>query len=257
MKNLKIILISILVTCFSGDRLYAANTLINIQMGNGTAYTSDGAAVANLSQTWNKFSAAGVNTYSTIKDSAGKTVTGVSVTENMTTRGNWAASSTNFTNATDLPLMRGGLSINAGQSGYFKFQGLSSGTYDIYIYSEAQKGVPSTINMNVITSVGTYGINFSNDSTLKSLTEATSANLYNGNWIKKTVVINTAVTGQGLNNLVLNVNGTSGASMINGIQLQYVGAVPEPDSVILFGVGGVFVLGLMRIRAKDDVAVSA
>ena len=257
MKNSKIILASLLATCFSNQNMYAANTLINIQMGNGGTYTNDGAALANVTQTWNKFSAAGTNTYNTIKNSSGATVTGLSVTENMTNRGNW--SNTNFTNALDLPLMKGGLSITTGQSGYFKFKGLSSGVYDIYIYSEAQSGVQTTINISAITSVGTYGINFSNDSTPKSLTEATSANTYTGNWMKKTVVIDKSVSSDPLYNLVLNVNGTSSGSMINGIQLQYVGAVPvpEPDTVLLLGVGGVFFIGFMRSRASAGSEVHA
>lgn len=245
------LLTSIIVACFSGGSAYGGN-LINIQLGNLATLYTDGAAINDGNQTWTQFIKNGTRTYTNLKYSD-NTTSAVSVTESMSTTSNWQSTVTSFTNATDLPLMRGALSTGAAGSGYFYFKGFTAGVYDIYIYSQGKTADPvNNININVVTSAGTKSIQFTNDKNATILQQATSIKA--GNWYKTSVVVNTAVAGygDGQNNLILTLGSNQ---LINGIQIAQVSnVVPEPNSIMLLGVGGVFVLGLMRIRAKQDVS---
>lgn len=255
MKKTVLLLTSIIVMCFSREPVYAGN-LINIQLGNLSTLYTDGAAINDGSQTWTQFNRNGTRTYTNLKYSD-NTASTVSVTESMSTTGSWVPTVTSFTNVTDLTLMRGALSTGATASGYFYFNGLTSGIYDIYIYSQGKTADPvKNIDINVVTSDGAKSIKFTNDNTASALKEATSSTA--GNWYKQTVIVDTAVAGYGTgnNNLIFTMGSNQ---LINGIQLQYVGPVPvpEPDSVLLLGIGGVFFFGLMRSRASAGSEVCA
>lgn len=255
MRKKILLLTSIIVAFFSGGAAYAG-TLINIQLGNLSTLYNDGAAINDGSQTWNQFKKNGTQTYNYLKYSNNASST-VSVTESMTTTGNWVSASTSFKNATDLPLMRGALSTGGTGTGYFYFSGLTRGTYDIYVYSQGKAADQvNNIDISVITSAGASSIQFTNDKNAIELTQATSTTA--GNWYKKTVIIDSAVAGYGAgnNNLILTMGSNQ---LINGIQLEYVGAVPvpEPDTVLLLGVGGVFFVGFMRSRASAGSEVQS
>ncbi len=248
MKKITFLIAALIATCFSGNEVSAATgKIIDIQMGTGSAYTYGAAIDPNPSmatQTWNRFQAPGQRTYTALKYSD-NTLSSVSVTENMPTTGSWATyPATAFTNARDVKLMEGALSTGVTQTGSYSFSGLTAGTYNMYIYSQGKYNVSSGVHLTATTTGHSYSVNFSNNGDLTQLTQANPGDSYVGNWVMQTIVVGS--------NGLLNLNVQSN-SLINGIQLQQdLTPVPEPGTVVLLGVGGVFMLALVKLRTKES-----
>jgi hypothetical protein len=235
MKNLIFLLSALLVMCFTSRQGFAApGDIINIQLG-GSPYYDNGAAINNDSdQYWNHFSSTDQDTWATLLYSTGA-LSSASIEYNMTGTTGLDATGTSFPDGgIDTTLMRGFVSTDAYNTGTLSVQGLSAGTYTLYVYSQIDQDLTSSLDMTA------NGVDFtlSNNGSPTALTKGV-------NWISH----NVEVGDDGL----LNVS-FAADNQINGLQIQ---AVPEPGSVVLLGIGGAFVLGLKRLRSKEDSSASA
>jgi hypothetical protein len=117
--------------------------------------------------------------------------------------------------------------------------GLTPGTYEIYIYSQAEKNTKSELYATAKTSGVVYSIEMDTDGKAEQLE-------VNNNWMKATVAITDGT-------LTMSVNpGTVG--LWNGFQIQ---PVPEPNSVILLGVGGLILFGRFKPKINGDCTITA
>jgi hypothetical protein len=235
MKKLIFLLSALLVMCFTGIQGYAApGDLINIKLGGSPSY-DNGAAINDLgNQYWNSFAATDQATWAPLFKS-NLTLSGASIEYNMTGTKGLDATGTAFPDGgIDTPLMRGYVSTDNFNTGTLDIQGLTAGTYTVYVYSQIDKNQTSSLNMTA------NGVNFTltNNGSLTSLTQ-------NQNWVSKNVV----VASNGLLNVSFATN-----NQINGMQILE--AVPEPGSIVLLGMGGIFVLGLKKLRSKEESAVA-
>ncbi len=250
MKKLTVLITALAVTCFSGGRAYAAvGDVINLQLGSSFSFYDLGGAIDSTpGQTWNQIVSSGSNSFGELQLSGGMG-SGVSL-DYYYMDGSSNTVTTSFTDLNNQPLMVGFLSNGDLSTGTFQFSGLAAGKYKIYVYSQIDSGTPSTLDVTPITSVSTYSkISFANAGNYTGFTNATNTGF--GNWAVKTVDVGNAIgPDYGSANLVLNV---STLSSINGIQIQ---AVPEPGSVVLLGLGGVFMLGIIRLRSKDEAELN-
>jgi hypothetical protein len=237
MKKIISLLIALILLCSNSGNLYAGiGDVINIQLGGSPPYDNGAAMNDNANQYWNAYSATDITSWATLRYSTGLVST-ASLEYNMTGTKGLDASGTAFLPAgIDTPLMRGFVSTDAYNTGTLNIQGLAAGTYKVYLYSQADKNVASTLNV----SVNGVGYSLATDGTLSTLTSGTG-----GNWAMQEVV----VTSNGQLNMTFAANST-----INGIQIA---SVPEPGSVILLGAGGIFALGLKRVRSKEEAHVNA
>jgi len=147
----------------------------------------------------------------------------------------------------DTNLMKGFATTDATHTGSFNFTSLAQGYYNVYVYSQNTTGLTSKVNMTATTAGHSYTFTINNlTSTQTALTPTPDVN---GNWIMQTVYV-------GADKKLSMAVGNN--TLINGMQIEStIAAVPEPGSVILLGVGGVFVLGLMKLRSKDESALAA
>lgn len=155
------------------------------------------------------------------------------------------------TNASTAISNIGGSSALQGQSYEYLFDGYMTGNpgvtntitfsqldpnenYKLVVYSQAENGTRAALKINGNTVIDNTG------SALTTLTEANAGNSYLGNY---------AV----INGLSTNSSGAISFTyegQISGLQLE-AQAVPEPASVVLLGVGGLFgAFGLRRNREK-------
>lgn len=243
MKKLILLLTVLSVTSFTGGRANA-ESVINLKLGSDYTDYFLGAALNNTDgQTWTVLDQAGPTLAANLLDSNG-VGTGVSVNYNM--NGSNATSTTAFADLDNQPLMLGFLN----EGGVLDFSGLAAGTYKIYVYSQGETSATNSLSMSTKTASKTYNFSFVNNGDLASFTKAIDVG-DTGNYAVQTVDVGAApVTGYS-GNLVMTF---AGGGYVNGIQIQ---AVPEPGSVILLGVGGIFVLGFMRMRAKGSSEVCA
>jgi hypothetical protein len=139
----------------------------------------------------------------------------------------------------DQNLMLGYTSTDNSYTSTMSIRGLASGSYNVYIYSQSRSGIPSELIATATTSGHAYQISMSTTGDSTTLIE-------NDNWIMRTLSITDGT-------LSLTIDESS-ISTINGLQIQ---AVPEPDSVVLLGIGGVFAFGLLKPRNKSRVTVES
>ncbi|NTW53938.1 MAG: PEP-CTERM sorting domain-containing protein [Chlorobaculum sp.] len=244
MKKVSFILSSYIVALFACNTAYALNhaDIISIRMGtlnSSITYTGDAAIDNGSAETWNRATASGNKSITNLKLAKDGSPSGVSVSYYMTTSGNFGAAGTSIplTNI-DQPLMRGYMLTDSSHTGNFNFSGLTAGNYTVYVYSQMGKNATSYINMGASTQGHTYStISLTNPGTASTLT-------YGVNWIKESVTVGS----DGLLNLSFANN-----NQINGIQIQ---ALPEPNSLILIGVGGVFVFSFMKRKQIVDSTVN-
>jgi hypothetical protein len=123
-------------------------------------------------------------------------------------------------------------------NGYMNLTGLEkNASYNLYVYSQTNIDTatsPLTINAN--------GAEFStsgNDGTPNTFQSGA-----NGNYIVHTVTTDAS------GNLNLVFSSASANAAINGLQIQ---AVPEPQSVMLLGVGGVLVFAYLRLKTNESI----
>ena len=248
MKKLAIQLIIAVMTYFSGEYAEAAvGEIINIRIGGPTAvnaYTL-GAAIPGLTnQTWNNItvakvpSSAGPLKYS---DNSNSTVYGSYLMDGSIANG------TTLISGADNQFMVGYGKAAAVSSAYCDFTGLSAGTYNVYVYSQASRNTKSVLNLTAKTSGGnTYQFDLSTTGKLTSLSEKTLLNP-NGNWMMQTI----EVGADGKLNMTLGSN-----SVLNGIQLVQTSggivAVPEPGSTALIGIGAVIFAGISKMRYQKE-----
>jgi hypothetical protein len=243
MKKLIFLLTAFLVMCVNGKPAYAAGELINLQFGGGDAATNGGAVNNVEGQYWNYIVSEGTQSLTNMVYADGMTTSTVSVNETMTTSTGMVTNATAYTGK-DIGLMTGYFSTSDVQHGTFSFTGLTAGEYKVYVYSQRETGNNSYLNLGLTTAGHSYAINIANNSDLTGLTSGTGLNPA-ANWASQKVLVGA----DGTLNMTTGFN-----NAINGIQIE---AVPEPGSVILLGVGGIFVLGALRIRAKEGTAVNA
>ncbi|NTW53937.1 MAG: PEP-CTERM sorting domain-containing protein [Chlorobaculum sp.] len=241
MKKFIFLLTALSVTCFTNSQGYAAaGDIINIQCGysamNPDLIYHGGGVFSGTSQFWNQVNESDYNTLDNLKLSDGLTDSGVSLLEYMpgTAEIDGATGSAFLPGSSDQYLMLGYLHTE-GQGmdpGYFKFSGLSAGSYNVYIFSQTELGNVGDLNLTISTSVGSpVDVLLHNAGGIGYLQ-------VNENWIKKTVIVGSdgrLTVDVGLDN------------EINGIQIE---AVPEPNSVILLGVGGIIVFCYRNARTK-------
>ena len=235
MKKLIFLLSALLVMCFTSGTGYAdPGDIINIKFGGSPAY-NNGAAINDASgQYWNSFAATDQEEaadlyYSDFTDSEATIVYNMTGTKGLDPTG------TAFPNGNiDKPLMRGFISTDAYNTGTLTISGLSAGTYTVYVYSQVDKNLTSTLDMTA------NGTNFdlTNNGSLTALT-------LNQNWTSHDVIVGS----DGLLNVSFGTN-----NQINGLQLVEV--VPEPGSLALIGVGSLFALGFKRLKSKEESAVA-
>ena len=107
--------------------------------------------------------------------------------------------------------------------------GLTAGNYDLYVYSQNIPG--STSNLSITANAVTGSI--TTDGNLTALSEG-------ANYMKRTITVG----GDGL--LSISLGNTN---QINGLQLQS-SPTPEPASLVLLGVGGLFA-ARKKLRKKS------
>ena len=235
MKKLIFLLSALLVMCFTSGTGYAdPGDIINIKFGGSPAY-NNGAAINDVTgQTWNSFASTDIEQIDaeTLMYSNGVN-SGATIYYNMTGTKGLDSTGTAFTSI-DKPFMRGFISTDAYNTGTLTISGLSAGTYTVYVYSQVDKNLTSTLDMTA------NGTNFdlTNNGSLTALT-------LNQNWTSHDVIVGS----DGLLNVSFGTN-----NQINGLQLVEV--VPEPGSLALIGVGSLFALGFKRLKSKEESAVA-
>ena len=234
---MKKIILSIFATVLLGMNSVAygaVGDIINIQLGSGAPLYDNGAAINDDSgQTWNRIILEDEQTIANLQYSDGS-FSGVSVNDYMSGTAGLSKTATAFPEGTtDQPLMRGYLFTDEDETGYINLTGLDAGTYKVYVYSQVGTDLPGNLDMTA--NGASYSLSNNGDST--SLIEGT-------NWMVKTVTV--AADGKLSMSFAEN-------SQINGLQIE---AVPEPGSVVLLGIGGAFVLGLKRLKSKEESAVA-
>lgn len=148
-------------------------------------------------------------------------------------------------------LMRSYVFSDVGQTTSMRFFGLSSGTYDLYVYSQSDIS-GQQLQMNVASSAGAnmQATTAVSESSITTLSQPQNylkfSNLVvNGNgWIDMTF------TGVGIED---------GYGVINGLQLTYtadVSAVPEPGSMVLLGIGGLWIFYMRDRKTAGSAAPS-
>jgi hypothetical protein len=137
--------------------------------------------------------------------------------------------------------MKGYMLSSPTKTGYLYFSGLDNGTYQLYVYSQGKKNVASSMQLTATTSLDSYIFSLSNNGTVTELTE-------NTNWMMQTIIVSDGI---------LNIN-VFDNSVVNGIQLYQTGnAVPEPGSIVLIGIGGIFIFGYMKQQRNNEKAVDS
>lgn len=243
---MKKILLGILATTLLSVNpiAYGANELININFG--VNYTGV-AATGQAGDQWNNLPAGSLDDYhdgyggtgsialkNSLGGASGATLTTwqfdgfTSITYNTENA---------FYNHVGSGLMKGYDYVNvAADPGLLTVSGLAPGAYNIYVYSQSEKDTttpPMAITINgTIYTKPLSGMN-------------THSTFINGtNYYVYPVTIS---SGQNLSMIFVNSSTENAKAAINGLQIA---AVPEPSSVALLGVGGIFILGLFKMRAK-------
>jgi hypothetical protein len=135
-------------------------------------------------------------------------------------------------------LMNSYLDTGINKTGTMSFSGLTNGYYNVYVYSQG------------VTGTTTSSLNVSVNGTVYS-TSNTSSSLTTFQLNKNYLVIPVSVT---KGTLVMDYYGSATTSgYLNGLQLDYVAALPEPGSLMLLGVGGMIILVFLRLRSKDSM----
>jgi hypothetical protein len=229
MKKFMSIVTAFLLMFMTGRTLQAElGDVINIQLGASPFY-NNGAAINDVSpQYWNAFAGTDQASWAPLLTSD-YTLSTASIMYNMTGSTGLDATGTAFPDGNiDKPLMRGFVSTDAVNTGVINIKGLATGNYFLYAYSQVDKDLTSHLNF---IANGVSG-SLSNNGTLTQLVK-------NQNWM----VTSVSVASDGLLNISINSD-----NQINGLQIA---SVPEPDSIVLLGVGGVLALVFMRMNLNS------
>lgn len=245
MKKRIMLLMALAAMCFSSKEANA-DSLINIQFGYGVNEYKGGGAVNNdTGRFWNQ-----INDYDytnaalQYSDGSDSPVTydfyldgeqvGITPENSLFERDNPDQQNLMLGYAINSPSESSDPS-NATMTLY----GLTPGYYEVYIYSQAEKNRDIELHATAKTSGQVYAIEMSTDGKAEHLD-------FDNNWMMATIEITDGT-------LTMSVNpGTVG--IWNGIQIQ---PVPEPDSVILFGVGGLILFGRLKPKIKGDYTTNS
>jgi hypothetical protein len=254
MKKLAVLITALVVMALTSEQAEAGlQDVINLRMGSDTPDYTLGAAMDNTSgQAWNVLQIAGGDIVNNLVHADGS-VTGpdTGVTVNYNFGGSYFTEAPGITNPDQAPLFQGFFYQSVGSTGTVEFSGLAAGVYNIYVYSQVTDDSPATLDLTTQTSAGSYAMSFHNSASQFTDLAKAAGTGDAGNWAKQTVVVGSNVsTHDGYSyNLVMSF---AGGSSVNGIQIE---AVPEPGSVVLLGVGGVFVFGFTRMRTKERASL--
>ncbi|WP_167599228.1 PEP-CTERM sorting domain-containing protein [Chlorobaculum sp. 24CR] len=235
MKNVSSFLFVFLLACIASKSGYSEpGDVLNIQLGGTTpANYTNGAAINDNTQVWNRLTNVDVTTVNNLQYSGGAS-TDISVTYDTPVYA--GGISTSFKSSSlDFALFRGYMGTNNLYDGYINFSGLPSGTYNVYVYMQGKKTVSiSSLQMNVTTPASNEIFSLSNDGKANVLIDGT-------NWVMKTVIVT-----DGTLDMAIEKD-----SLLNGIQIQHISnTVPEPGNVILLGIGGVLVFWFIRLNGS-------
>lgn len=240
MKKRTVLLMALASMCFTSKQVLA-DSLINIQFGYGDfLYKGGGAANNDTGRWWNlidEYDYTGVTLqYSDGNDSP--------VTFDFHLNGEQVGISRSYSafepDDPDQQSLMLGYATNAPSdpsepsNATMTLYGLSPGFYEIYIYSQAEINTDSELYATATTSGQVYSIEMGTDGTAEQLE-------VNNNWMKATVAITDGTLTMSV------VPGTVG--IWNGFQIQ---PVPEPNSVILLGIGGLVLFGRLKQKTKGD-----
>lgn len=247
MKTLSRVLCIAMVSLISAGRGFATE-LINLNFGK--SYTGMAVSPAGTdSDTWNYINYASLSSYNLnngyAPDKAFKLLDSKNLETTVELTQFSSSSLNNISSYTAFPgntLMNSYAQATPGHTGTIEFTGLTPGTYKLYVYSQNEKNTT-----NYAVSITANGVTFSTQKSDGTLDHFVSPDNYATAIV--TVSSDTALS--------ISFTGIGGQGDINGIQIESIEAVPEPENITLLGIGGILVFGFMKRKTKEHSLVKA